>query len=838
MRFPALAALVALLLFCAAAPRAQVSGTVTGRVTEAETGLSIPGVNVVIDGTEFGRITDADGEYRLTVTEGRYRLRFSAVGYETVYDSVVVRRRQTLTVDAEMRETDIEIDGAVVERDAIEGVGVSTIDPRTARALPTPLADITRAVQTELGVTSNNELSNAFSVRGGSYDENQFFIDGFEIYRPLRIGQGEEEGLGLINGDLTDNLTLFAGGFPVRYGGKLASVLDATYARPAGAFSGTTYGSTLDAGAQIQGSVGRGVGVAVATRSARPQRFFASQELEGQYDPDFRDVQGVLDARLGADHTLRIDGLYARNRFRLSPQQRETTFGIFPNLVRTVAIDFAGQELDGYDIAFGGALVKSRFGRVRAEHRVSAFDTREFETLGVVSRTSLFRRQQRPEGSQTDLDRLLEGTTAQRDTANNVIDQTIFTAQGRYLLGQNRRHGIEAGWQARGLRFTDRIFEASTVIGRNVDGNPDTVLVRGINDTGRLNSFQGALWLDDAIQVNRKLRLIPGLRADYFAYNSELTLSPRLNLIAQTDTFTTITAGFGVYYQPPTYRELRGDPQPGETVSELLDGDIASQRATQAVVGFQRFFPSTRFSLRAEAYYKSLANLISYDVENIRVDYSGENDSEGYAGGFDVQLRGELVPGLESWVNYGFLVTKERFTNEPNRADFAATDAGQDLFDVAQARFQSRGGGDYIRRPTDRRHNLTFFVQDNVPGDDTWTLHIRTIYGTDLPSTAPAVAEVVNNVTVFQPGPRNQTNLPSYLRFDMGATKRLTVGRAVSGGPLMLNATVEVLNVFDQTNVVAQTSVEQTNREGRRTFLRVPTRLTPRTINVRFRFDF
>ena len=838
------AAAVATLIVCASAASAQVSGIVTGRVTERGTGLAVPGATVVIEGTNFGTAADAEGEYRFSVTEGRYLLRFTAVGYETVRDSVSVRRRETAVVSVSMRTVGIEGPGAVVEGERERGVGVSAIDPRAVRDTPLPLADATRLVQTELGVSSSNELSNAFSVRGGNYDENQFFIDGFEVYRPLRISQGEQEGLGLINGDLADRLTLFAGGFPVRYGGKLASVLDATYARPEGAFEGTTYASTLDAGVRVGGQLAPGVGLAVAARSARPQRFFAGQELEGTYDPDFRDVQGVVDARLSARHTLRVDGLYARHRFRLTPQQRETTFGIFPNLVRTVAIDFEGEEVDGYDIAFGGALLTSDVGAVRAEHRLSAFQTDEFETLGVTSRTSLFRRQQRPEGSQTDLDRLFEGTATQRDTVNNTIGQTVLTAQGRYLLGRGGRHGVEAGWQARALRFADRLFEESTVTGRDSTGESVVVPVRVLNDpdSGRLNTFQGSLWVEDAVRAGRRLTLTPGVRADYFAYNSELTVSPRLGVVFQADTTTTLTAGVGVYYQAPTYRELRGDPAPGDTTGRPLDGDIASPRAVQAVVGVERFFPGRRVNLRAEAYYKALSDLISYDVENIRVDYAGENDSRGYATGADIQVRGELVPGLESWVNYGFLVTRERFT-APDRADFAQGAGGDEAFGVAQARFARRGSGALIPRPTDRRHNLTFFVQDNVPGDDTWTLHIRTLFGSGLPSTAPAVSTVLNSVTVFEPGPRNQAGLPTYLRFDMGATKRLNVGRAVSGGPLMMAATVEVLNVFDQTNVIAETYVEQSGGGGprgggRRTFLAVPTRLTPRTLNVRVRFDF
>ncbi len=207
--------------------------------------------------------------------------------------------------------------------------------------------------------------------------------------------------------------------------------------------------------------------------------------------------------------------------------------------------------------------------------------------------------------------------------------------------------------------------------------------------------------------------------------------------------------------------------------------------------------------------------------------YSAENDSEGYAVGADVQLRGELVPGLESWVSYGLLLTEERFYTP------AATD------EQTLARFAARGGGDWLPRPTDRRHNFSLFVQDYVPGDDTWRLHLRTLYGSRLPTTPPARDEdrSFDSITVFNDGPRNATRLPSYFRFDMGATKRLRVGRTPSGGPLDLLATVEVLNVFDQTNTVAYSWVES-NEGGRRVFTAVPTRLTPRTLNVRMRIDF
>ena len=813
---------------------AQVWGEVTGRITDAATGESIPGANVVIAGTNFGSNTGTDGRYRFRIPEGTYGLRVSYIGFETVEDTVIVRRGRSTTFNASLQVAVISGGEAQVEAVGERQVGVSTLDPRTIRSLPTPLGnDPLRAAKSELGVTSNNELSNAYSVRGGSYNENQFFIDGFEIYRPLRTKQGEQEGLGLVNGDLTSRMTLFAGGFPVRYGGKLASVLDATYARPQGAWGGTTYGSTLDGGGMVQGAITPSVGLAVAARSARPQRFFAGQELEGAYDPDFRDVQGVADVRLGAGHSVRAIGLYARHRFRLAPSQRETTFGIFPNLVRTVAIDFDGVEKDGYDVAFGGLLFANTLNdKIRAEHRVSLFQTEEFEGYEVTSRTSLYRRVQRPDGPPSDLDRLLEGTTLQRDTADNRIDQTTFTAQGRYL-GQFGRHGAELGWTARSLRFDDRLFEQTIVTGQDAETRePVDIESERLEDATTFSTWQAALWIEDAIDAlpdRGKLVLTPGLRADYFAYASELTLSPRLAAAYQASETTTLLLGAGVYHQAPTYREFRGEPAPGQSLSDLLTGDINSQRALQLVGGFERFFPGRRLQLRAEAYYKYLTNLISYDVENVRVVYSGENDSKGYATGFDLQLRGELVPGLVSWINYGFLKTEERFFPPEIPASATAEERT-----VIGDRFAARGGGTYVRRPTDRRHNLSIFIQDYVPGDDTWTLHIRALYGSSLPVTAPSLSETIDGADLFKDGPRNQIELPSYFRFDLGATKTVNLGVSPTGAPLALAATVEVLNVFDQANTIAFSWV----RDGPSLFQAVPTRLTPRTLNVRLRLDF
>jgi hypothetical protein len=136
----------------------------------------------------------------------------------------------------------------------------------------------------------------------------------------------------------------------------------------------------------------------------------------------------------------------------------------------------------------------------------------------------------------------------------------------------------------------------------------------------------------------------------------------------------------------------------------------------------------------------------------------------------------------------------------------------------------------------DQRHTFSAFVQDYVPGDDTWKLHMRLLYGSGFPYTPPVPGprEGVEGTTQL-PGPRMAGRLTAYRRMDLGATKRLTLtDEGVAGRPVTLDLTVELLNVFDMDNTV--TFFWSATDEGQ--WRRVPRRLTPRTLNARLRLAF
>ncbi|RMF58099.1 MAG: TonB-dependent receptor, partial [Bacteroidetes bacterium] len=203
-----LVALAVLALALVVPLHAQNWGEVRGRITAADTEAPLPGVTVVVAGTNFGTASDARGVYRLRLPEGAYVLRFSAIGFTPRIDSVQVRRDRSVTLDVALRPATIRLDEVTVEERAIdEAAGVFEVNPRTVQDIPMPINDGLRALKTMPGVATNNELSNQYSVRGGGFNENLIFINGFEVFLPFRPRQGEQEGLSLLNIDLAERMT-------------------------------------------------------------------------------------------------------------------------------------------------------------------------------------------------------------------------------------------------------------------------------------------------------------------------------------------------------------------------------------------------------------------------------------------------------------------------------------------------------------------------------------------------------------------------------------------------------------------------------------------------------
>lgn len=810
-----------LILWALLAPAAftQGWGEVRGRVTERGMGSRpVPGVSVVVWGTDFGTATESDGAYALKLPAGSYVLRFSAIGYEPLLDSVAVRSGTTTRLDVQLSTALIEMDGVTVEAapTAVEP-GVYDLTPEDVRNIPSPFKGF-QALKVLPGVATNNEVSNQYSVRGGGFNENLIFINGFEVYMPFRPRQGEQEGLGLLNPELADRLTLYTGGFPARYGGKLSSALDVSYDIPERqSIEGSASISLLDADVAVGSSLGR-LGWSLGIRKARAQHFFSTQELKGEYRPDYTDVQAVAGYRMAPGHEVQALGIWADHRFRLAPQGRKTYFGIvstdpkIPSNLQSFWVRLNGLEQDSYETRFAGIRLSNRvLPNLRAEHDVSYFGTTEDERYDISGNAVVFQVDPGTGNPETGAGHYPTGSATQEEFADNRIHVDTWTARGRWMLNLDR-HASEVGWFVRRLQFDDRIEERTELSGKDVDGDFVRIVVDEISDDASLSASQTGAYLQDTADLlaeSGRLLVTAGIRGDYFSFNDEWTLSPRLSGRYRATELLSLTASWGIYYQTPTYRELRGKPAPGESILAHLSSDIRSQRSVQLVAGGELFIPARRLYIRGEAFYKDLNRLISYDIENVRILYSGLNDSHGRTYGFDLRARGELVPGLESWLNYGYLMAVEDFLPS----------------------FETTNTRGLVPRPSDQRHTVSLFVQDYVPGDPTWKVHLRGLFGSGLPYTPPIPGEKVGNFVSQIPGERHSARYPEYRRVDMGITKLIDFEGSF---PLHIELTAELLNVFDMTNTVAYTWVP--NGDG--IWQRVPTRLTPRTFNIRARLDF
>ncbi len=205
-----------------------------------------------------------------------------------------------------------------------------------------------------LGVSKTNELSSAYSVRGGNFDENLVYVNDFEIYRPFLVRTGQQEGLSFVNGNLVSNVKFTSGGFQARYGDKMSSVLDVTYKRP-DHFSGSVYGSLLGFGGHLEGcDKSKRFTFLIGVRQRLSQYILRSLETKGEYSPNNLDAQLFLtytskNRKWGAEYISN----YSRNLYVFKPVNRETSFGLLTD-VKKLTVYFDGQEVDKYQSVMNG----------------------------------------------------------------------------------------------------------------------------------------------------------------------------------------------------------------------------------------------------------------------------------------------------------------------------------------------------------------------------------------------------------------------------------------------------------------------------------------------------
>ncbi|MEL6388991.1 MAG: TonB-dependent receptor, partial [Bacteroidota bacterium] len=407
---------------------------------------------------------------------------------------------------------------------------------------------------------------------------------------------------------------------------------------------------------------------------------------------------------------------------------------------------------------------------------------------------------------------------------NQIND--IHLKAGIELQGDDdtKTHFIQGGLRLRHEQFDDRLNEWERIDSAGYSlpySETEVLLDQVIKSENDISSLKYTAYLQDSYtsigDEDQELKLTIGTRLSYWDLNDDFNISPRFQLLYKPSGERDISyklAG-GVYYQTPFYRELR-------RLDGSLNTQVQAQRSTHLVAGLTRDFIWEKISDRpfrfiAEAYYKSFSDLISYDIDNVRIRYRGENDATGWAVGLDMRLNGEFVPGAESWINLSFLRVRES------------------LDDVQHQRFDSDAGAfvnvGQVPRPSDQFMYFSMFFQDYLPRNENIKVNLTLTFGGGLPFGLPQDNDVVRNTFRFA----------DYRRVDMGFAIQLwnedwreRKPRHIFRGMRNSWISLEVFNLMGIENVSSNTWVRTIAQQQ----FAVPNKLTTRRLNLKYRVEF
>ena len=697
--------------------------------------------------------------------------------------------------------------------------GATAVSPVIIRRIPGANAGVENLIKTLPGVYSNNELSTSYAVRGGNYDENLVYVNEIEVYRPFLVRSGQQEGLSFTNTDLVQNIDFYAGGFQAKYGDKLSSVLDIAYRTPksfhAGLEASLLGGSIFAEGVSKNQKWSNITGVRYRNNSL----LVKSQETETNYKPSFLDVQSLFNFNLNTKWNFSFLGNIAQNNYNYQPTTRQTNFGTISEPI-ALLIQYEGQEKDKYTTFFGA--IKSVYEpnkNNKYKYISSAYHTVEEEYYDILAQYRLGEVDANI-GSETFGDVVFSrGIGSQLNHARNNLDALIVTneVKGNHKLNDN--NGVEWSFKHNFENIRDRVVEWEVIDSAGFS-LPNPLLeyvndqpynpyygplapyqnVRAKNNTtiNRLSAYLN--WNHEGRLGEHTYYVNAGVRGQSWIVSNngisgdnQFTFSPRAQFILKPKWEKEMIFRFsvGVYNQPPFYRELRAN-------DGSVNPNVKDQKSIHFVLGHDYSFKMWErpFKLVSEAYYKTINDVNTYTIDNVRIRYRANNDATAYVYGIDGRLNGEFVPGVESWFTFGYLKTEE-----------------------------NQNGRGNIARPTDQRLKFAILFQDYMPNIPSLKMYLNLVYNTGLPGGSPAYADAYDY----------QSRLNDYRRADAGFSyvfkdAKLGAHRKWLANFSEFSLGFEIYNMFNNQNSITNTWVRDVYTK---TQYGVPNYLTTRTFNLK-----
>lgn len=783
-------------LFSMPASALAESFTVKGKITDTDNN-PIELATISCSSQGVAKMADFKGEYKITLQSAdSVELRYSMVGYQT-RKRMLRNPKGTITINISL--PGLELGEVVVTETKRQRDMEQRIDIKGTKTMPSTTGNgVEELIQQQAGVSTHSELSSQYNVRGGSFDENSVYINNVEVYRPLLIRSGQQEGLSIINPDMVESISFSAGGFAAQYADKMSSALDITYKKPTH-FEASASASLLGASGYV-GFGNRKFSMTHGLRYKTNRYLLSSLETTGEYEPNQLDYQTYISYNPNDRWSLDIIGNISENHYNFIPGNRETSFGTMEQ-VRSFKVYFDGQEKDLFRTFFGSVGITRHIGEAtNIQLLASGFYSKEQETYDIQGQYWL---------DEAEVVNNL-GVGTYMEHARNFLTYKVGSLQ---LLADHkmRSHHIKGGvtYKIEDVEENAREYEMRDSCGYSMPRTDDALkLIYSLRSRNEMNSHKTEVFLQDTYKFKGRnhetfYTLNYGLRFSYWDYNKETLLSPRISLgiVPAFNSDFTFRFATGIYYQTPFYKEVRDTTTINGLTTVNLNQKIKSQRSIHAIAAMDYKFnvQDRPYKLSAEVYYKNLSDLIPYNVNNVKIVYYGENLCTGYTAGIDLKLYGEFVPGTDSWISLSYMKAQQRLNDS------------------------------WVPMPTDQGFSANLFFTDYFPGTDRWKMTLKLSYAGGLPFGPPHTGL---EKQVFR--------APAYRRADIGMSYRL-VNNETSDGMKQKGKTfknvwlgLDCFNIFGINNVNSYYWVtDVTNQQ-----FAVPNYLTGRQINARLLFEF
>ena len=778
------------------------NSTINGTIHDSSNN-PVTGAHISIKNHEQITSSDSLGNFYLNVkANDRITLLITHISFQDYQKNIVLKNGEVKKLQVTLQLKQENIQEVRVDADQNIRSKATAIDTKHIDQIPvTGSGKIEQIIKTLPGVSSNNELSSQYTVRGGNFDENLVYINEIEIHRPNLIRSGQQEGLSIINPDLVSSIQFSSGGFDAKYGDKLSSVLDIKYKDP-GSFEASTEISMLGASAHIgDKSKNQKFSYIAGARYKTNRYLLQSLDTKGEYEPNFKDFQALINYRFSSAISLHAWISFSENDYRFKPENRTTSFGTISNALQ-LKIYFEGQEKDEFKTntqAFTFKYHPNSNSLIRLiGSRYQTIEEENFDIMGQYYLSDLFVSQ----GGSTNesIENLGVGTFI--DHARNKLKKDVYTldVKGDHSIND---WFLQWGVGIKSEEVDDKIneWQYQDSAGYSVPvSDSDVLLAYARNAKNKIDSkhYKSFVQVTKLIELeNGELQLTGGVRYHYWDYNKKGIFSPRasLNYIPDWKNKVKFRLAAGYYQQVPSYREML-----------MIDGNISPklefQKSIHYVLGQEYYFTAwdRPFKFSSELYYKDLVSVTPYDIENVRIRYYADQKAKGYAAGLDLRINGEFVPGTESWASLSIMKTEENIIGDQMSA---------------------------IPRPTDQRFNFSMFFQDYLPNNPSYKMHLSLFYGGKLPVWSPKNGK---NGGSFR--------MPNYKRIDLGFSKVLVDEKMKKSGFLKYFKSMwlglEIFNVLDINNTISYLWIKDVSGNQ----YAIPNYLTGRKLNLKLSAKF